>query len=139
VEEGGGPFHVAQTILLLLTQLSTSAVLPDYYGRHYQPTQASGHPSDHLHPRDLRSARVMLSIASSLLHPDPPILKTPAHFIEHCLYRRSLPSDRTWAASKIFPALGQRSFPTCHLPYAERRIRGRIPKFTPSPKAFPFV
>ena len=40
---------------------------------------------------------------------------------DHWLYRGSLPDDLVWAAPETFPALGQRSFLTCHRPYAERR------------------
>ena len=51
------------------------------------------------------------------------------------LYRRSVPDDLVWAASETFPALGQRSFLTCHHPYAERR-NGATPATSPLPKAF---
>lgn len=56
-----------------------------------------------------------------------------------CLYSGSLPDDLIWADSKTFPALGQRSFHTCHLPYAGRRVRVHVPNSSPIPKAFPLV
>ena len=51
------------------------------------------------------------------------------------LYSGSLPDDLVWAASETFPALGQRSFLTCHRPYAERR-NGDPPDTSPLPEAF---
>ena len=39
----------------------------------------------------------------------------------HWLYGGSLPDDLVWAVPETFPALGQRSVPTCHPPYAGRR------------------
>ena len=51
------------------------------------------------------------------------------------LYRGSVPDDLVWAAAETFPALGQRSFLTCHHPYAERR-NGDTPDTSPLPKAF---
>jgi hypothetical protein len=37
------------------------------------------------------------------------------------LYRGSLPDDLVWAVTETFPDLKQRSFHTCHHPYAGRR------------------
>jgi len=51
------------------------------------------------------------------------------------LYHGSVPDDLVWAASETFPALGQRSFLTCHRPYAERR-NGDTPAASPLPVAF---
>jgi hypothetical protein len=51
----------------------------------------------------------------------------------HWLYRRSLPYDLIWAAVKTFPSLGQQSFSTCRLPYAEGRIRVHVSKSSPNP------
>ena len=53
----------------------------------------------------------------------------------HWLYPGSVPDDLVWAASETFPALGQRSFLTCHRPYAERR-NGETPVASPLPVAF---
>ena len=51
----------------------------------------------------------------------------------HWLYRGSLPDDLVWAASETFPDLRQRSFHTCHAPYAGRRV-GRSSPVLPHPQ-----
>jgi hypothetical protein len=88
-----------------------------YYQRHQPPAHATT-PSAHgsfapsgfccpTHPHSYDPIRQSRRL--------PPISQ------DHWLYRGSLPDDLIWAVSETFPALGQRSFPTCHPPYAGRR------------------
>jgi hypothetical protein len=93
---------------------------------------ASGPSDNHHGPRVLCSGRVMLSLPSTLLQPDPPVSTTPADF-PHWLYGGSLPYDLIWAVVETFPALGQHSFPTCRHPYAGRRNRNISPVSPLSP------
>jgi len=96
---------------------------------------ASGRCDDHLSPRVLGSGRVLLSPHRRSYDPIRQSRRLPRTSQVHWLYRRSVPDDLVWAASETFPALGQRSFLTCHHPYAERR-NGDTPATSPLPKAF---
>ena len=72
-----------------LTQPSWPWFRPAYYaGRYYQPPRPPALRATTSCPRDLRSARVLLSLASSLLHPDPPILESRADFTGSLLIQR---------------------------------------------------
>ena len=88
---------------------------------------ASGHDSNHLDPRALRSGGVLVSPPSSLLRPDPPDSVAPPDFPRSVVIPAALPDDLVWAAAESFPALGQSSVHACHHLYAGRRDRGHIP------------
>ena len=88
---------------------------------------ASGHYSNHLDPRALRSRRVMLSLPSTLLRPDPPVSAAPPDFPRTLVIQEALPDDLVWAAAETFPTLGQHSVHACHHLYAGRRNRSVSP------------
>lgn len=66
---------------------------------------ASEHFGDHLDPRVLRSERVVLSLSSLLLRPDPRVSTAPPDFPGTWLYRGSSPDNLVWAAIETVPAL----------------------------------
>jgi len=88
---------------------------------------ASGHYRNHLDPRALRSRRVMLSLPSTLLRPDPPVSAAPPDFPRTLVIQEALPDDLVWAAAETFPTLGQHSVHACHHLYAGRRNRSLSP------------
>lgn len=88
---------------------------------------APGHYSDHLDPRALRFERVIMSLPSSLLRPDPPVSTPPPDFPRTLVIQEAVPDDLVWAAAETFPALGQPSFYACHHLYAGRRNRSISP------------
>jgi hypothetical protein len=97
---------------------------------------ASGHDSDHLDPRALRSERVIMSLPSSLRRPDPPVSTTPPDFPRALVIQEALPDDLVWAATETFPALGQHSVHACRHLYAGRRGRSISP-MSPCPHRLP--
>ena len=74
---------------------------------------ASEHFGDHLDPRVLRSERVVLSLSSLLLRPDPRVSTAPPDFPGTWLYRGSSPDNLVWAAIETVPALATSLFFGC--------------------------
>jgi hypothetical protein len=101
----------------------------------YRPASGSL-SSDHLGPRALRSERVVMSLPSSLIRPDPSVSTTPPDFPRTLVIQEASPDDLVWAAAETFPALGQYSIHACHHLYAGRRSRSISP-MSPCPHRLP--
>jgi hypothetical protein len=65
---------------------------------------ASGHFSNHLGPRVLRSERVLLSLSSSLLRPDPSVSTAPPAF-PRTLVIQEASCPTTWSGLRSRPSL----------------------------------
>ena len=105
-------------------------------GGYYQPTSL-GRMHHHLTPRVLGSARVVLSLPSMLLRPDPPVLTAPADFPETLVILPVCARRPDLGCLRDLPC-----FTATLLPYVLRSIRRQerwvpISSTSPPPGAFP--
>jgi hypothetical protein len=107
------------------------------HGEDYQLPPASGSFNDPLSPRVLCSERVMLSLSSSLLRPDPPVSTTPADFPGSLVIRRGFARRPDLGCPRDLPC-----FASVLPPYVPPSIRRqeswvRLSGSSPAPVAFP--
>ncbi len=96
---------------------------------------ASGGCHDHLGPRVLRSWRVLLSLPSSLLRPDPPVSTAPTDFPGTLVIRQVCARRPGLGCPRDLPCFGSTLLPCVPSPLRREEER-RDPSDFPLPVAF---
>lgn len=91
---------------------------------------ASGHSSNHLDPRGLCSERVMLSLSSSLLRPDPPVSPAPPDFPSSLVIQEAFARRPGLGCCRDLPCFGSVLRPRVPSPLRREEKQVHIPAAT---------
>ncbi len=119
-----------------MTTPSSRSYPPAYLRLAISTSPASGRFRDHLNPRVLCSERVLLSLPSTLLRPDPPVSATPPDFPGSLVIQKVFALRPDMGCRRDLPCFTAVLLP-CVPPPLRREEDWVHTRFFPSPKDFP--